>query len=120
MRSRKRMIAKVTGFCFILPAMLVVLLLLLYPVMSSIFYSFTNKNLIKPAYSFVGFENYAKILTDPVFWAAFWTNIKWTAASLLGQLLVGFTGAWHSTASAMRQGSTAHASLYPGLFPPSF
>ena len=73
--------------------MLVVLLLLLYPVMSSIFYSFTNKNLIKPAYSFVGFENYAKILTDPVFWAAFWTNIKWTAASLLGQLLVGFTGA---------------------------
>ena len=64
MRSRKRMIAKVTGFCFILPAMLVVLLLLLYPVMSSIFYSFTNKNLIKPAYSFVGFENYAKILTD--------------------------------------------------------
>ena len=93
MRSRKRMIAKVTGFCFILPAMLVVLLLLLYPVMSSIFYSFTNKNLIKPAYSFVGFENYAKILTDPVFWAAFWTNIKWTTASLLGQLLVGFTGA---------------------------
>ncbi|MCD7818195.1 MAG: sugar ABC transporter permease [Lachnospiraceae bacterium] len=84
---------KITSWLFILPAMLVVILLLLYPVMSSIFYSLTDKNLIKPDYGFVGLSNYKAILTDKAFWNAFFTNIKWTIASLAGQLAVGFTAA---------------------------
>ena len=75
------------------PALTVVILLLLYPVTSSIFYSLTNKNLIKPTYRFLGFDNYIKTLTDPDFWTAFWNDLKWTFFSLLGQLIVGFTGA---------------------------
>lgn len=92
MRS-KRYMAKIAGFCFILPALLVVGLLLLYPVVSSIFFSFTSKHLIKQGYEFVWFENYAKVLSDPEFWRAFWTSVKWTVASLIGQILVGFTAA---------------------------
>lgn len=92
MRS-KRYMAKIAGFCFILPALLVVGLLLLYPVVSSIFFSFTSKHLIKQGYEFVWFENYAKVLGDPEFWRAFWTSVKWTIASLIGQILVGFTAA---------------------------
>ena len=57
-RSRVEYISKVTSFGFIFPAILVVALLLLYPVVSSVFYSFTNKNLIKPSYDFVGIKNY--------------------------------------------------------------
>lgn len=60
MRNRARFAKKATEFSFILPALLVVLLLLLYPVLSSVFYSFTNKNLIKPDYEFIWFENYKK------------------------------------------------------------
>lgn len=89
----KRYRAKIAGFCFILPAILVVGLLLLYPVVTSLFFSFTSKHLIKPDYEFVWFENYIKVLTDPEFWRAFWTNVKWTAVSLAGQILVGFTAA---------------------------
>lgn len=92
MRS-KRYMAKIAGFCFILPALLVVGLLLLYPVVSSIFFSFTSKHLIKQGYEFIWFENYAKVLSDPEFWRAFWTSVKWTVASLIGQILVGFTAA---------------------------
>lgn len=75
------------NWLFILPALLVVVLLLLYPVTSSIFYSLTNKNLVKPTYTFIGLENYIKILTDNLFWSAFFNNLKWTVASLVGQIL---------------------------------
>lgn len=82
-----------TSFGFILPAILVVILLLIYPVITSVYYSFTSKHLIKAGYQFVGLANYRKVLTDREFWHAFFINIKWTVFSLTGQILVGFTAA---------------------------
>lgn len=82
-----------TRWLFVLPAIIVVAALFIYPIFSSIFYSFTNKNLIRPVYSFVGLKNYADILKDPSFWNAFGNSIKWTIFSLVGQLIVGFTAA---------------------------
>ena len=93
MKRRRTLSSKASSWLFILPALTVVILLLLYPVTSSIFYSLTNKNLIKPTYRFLGLDNYIKTLTDPDFWKAFWNDLKWTFFSLLGQLIVGFTGA---------------------------
>lgn len=93
MRNLRRYQAKITAFCFILPTLLVMGLLLLYPVVSSLFYSFTSKHLIKQSYELVFFENYVKVLSDPDFWHSFFTNIKWTICSLVGQILVGFTAA---------------------------
>ena len=92
-RSTSKYISKVSSFGFVFPAILVVALLLLYPVFSSVFYSFTSKNLIKPTYDFVGFKNYIKVLNDSKFHAAFLTSCKWTLLSLIGQILVGFTAA---------------------------
>lgn len=117
MYSKKRMIGKITSWLFVLPAMMVVILLLLYPVMSSIFYSFTNKNLIKPAYTFVGLLNYKQILTDKSFWMAFTTNIKWTVISLVGQVAVGFSGAL--ALNRIRHGSGIYRTLLiiPWAFP---
>lgn len=85
--------SKLTGFMFILPALLVVGLLLLYPVATSVFYSFTSKHLIKPNYHFVGLDNYIKVLTDKEFIHSFFTSVKWTLLSLGGQVLVGFSAA---------------------------
>ena len=68
--------AQITSFCFILPALTVLALLLLYPVVTSVFYSFTSKHLIKADYEFVFFKNYIAVLTDPDFWTSFLTNIK--------------------------------------------
>ena len=91
--NRRRLKAQMGGFCFVLPAILVVGLLLLYPVCTSLFYSFTNKHLIKQSFKMVWFANYIAILKDPVFWRSFLTNLIWTATSLVGQLLVGFAAA---------------------------
>lgn len=82
-----------TGFLFLLPALFVVSVLLFYPVASSFYYSFTDKHLIRRRYGFVGLDNYIEIFNDPAFLQAFLVSINWTVASLLGQVLVGFTAA---------------------------
>ncbi len=83
----------ITGMLFILPAILIVILLLIYPIFSSIYFSLTTKNLIRPFYDFVWFENFKFVLTNPDFYKAFVNSIKWTFFSIVGQLFVGFSAA---------------------------
>ncbi|MCI5825496.1 MAG: sugar ABC transporter permease [Arcanobacterium sp.] len=78
------------GVLFLAPSVLTVVLLLFYPLGSSVFYSFTNKNLIKPNYDFVAFDNFVTLLKDPEYWHAFLLSIRWTIASIIGQLGLGF------------------------------
>jgi multiple sugar transport system permease protein len=70
-----------------------VIILLVYPVFSSIYFSFTNKNLIKVNYKFIGLDNFKSILNNVEFYRALFTSTKWTICSILCQLLVGFTAA---------------------------
>ena len=60
-----------TRWLFVAPAMLVVLCLLVYPLCSTLLYSFTNKTLIKSTYALKGIDNYIKIFTDPAFGIAY-------------------------------------------------
>lgn len=78
---------------FVLPALIIVGLLLIYPIFSSLYFSMTTKHLIKPGYHFIGLKNYAAVLADANFFKAFLTSIKWTVCSLAGQIAVGFTAA---------------------------
>ncbi|AHN23707.1 carbohydrate ABC transporter permease [Lysinibacillus varians] len=75
---------------FVMPAIIIVGLLFVYPFLSSIYFSFTTKNLLSSNYQFVGLENYRKVLADPDFWNSFFNSLKWTFFSLVGQVLVGF------------------------------
>ena len=115
--QRKRPKINLTAWLFIMPALLVVVLLMLYPVLSSVFYSFTNKNLVKPNYHFVGLDNYIKILKDSEFWSSFFNNLRWTFFSLVGQVLVGFTAAL--ALNRIRRGAGLHRTLLiiPWAFP---
>ena len=90
-----------TRWLFVLPAIVIVIALFIYPICSSIVYSFTNKNLIKPAYKFIGFKNYAEVLRDSGFWLSFFNSLKWTVLSLVGQIAVGFTAALRSKIGAL-------------------
>jgi multiple sugar transport system permease protein len=89
-KTRSRDLGKIW---FVLPAITIVLALLIYPVASSIYFSFTNRNLLTLVYQFVGFQNFTSVIANPEFWNAFGNSIKWTVGSVLGQLLVGFLAA---------------------------
>lgn len=113
----KKRNTNITAWLFIMPALLVVVLLMLYPVISSVFYSFTNKNLVKPNFKFVGFDNYIRILNDAEFWSSFFNNLRWTFFSLAGQVLVGFTAAL--ALNRIRRGAGIYRTLLiiPWAFP---
>ena len=66
------MIAKnretVIGYLFLSPAMLILGLFLFLPTLLSIYYAFTDYYLLTPdATSFVGLDNFVKLLQDPLF-----------------------------------------------------
>ncbi len=92
MKKNKMKIDKI-NLVFVLPAMLIVFLLLVYPIISSVYFSFTSKNLIRPYHKWIWFDNFKFVLTNPEFYHAFLTSIKWTVLSITGQLLVGFIAA---------------------------
>lgn len=104
-------------WAFVLPALLVVGILLIYPIFSSLYYSMTTKHLIKQSYDFVGLANYRTVLTDPSFYRAFLTSILWTVLSLAGQVFVGFSAAL--ALNRVRHGRSVYNTLMiiPWAFP---
>lgn len=85
--------SSLTRWFFVGPAMLVVICLLIYPLCTTVLYSFTDKTMIRADFNFTGFENYTRILTDSDFWSSFANSLVWTIFGVLGQLVIGFTGA---------------------------
>lgn len=102
---------------FVLPALLIVGILLVYPIFSSLYYSMTTKHLIKASYDFIGLKNYQAVLTDPNFFKAFLTSILWTVGSLAGQLLVGFTAALAINRVKVGKGVYRTLMIIPWAFP---
>ncbi|MCI8659877.1 MAG: sugar ABC transporter permease [Lachnospiraceae bacterium] len=82
-----------TRWFFVLPALAIVICLLIYPLMSTLVYSFTNKTMTKTTFKVIGLANYISVLKDPAFFSAFGHSLLWTAGSVLGQVIVGFIGA---------------------------
>lgn len=102
---------------FVLPALLIVGLLLIYPIFSSLYYSMTTKHLIKASYHFVGLANYKAVLSDPNFYKAFLTSIGWTIFSLVGQLFIGFTAALAINRVKIGKGIYRTLMIIPWAFP---
>ena len=66
---------------FVLPALIIVGVLLIYPIFSSLYYSLTTKHLIKQSYDFIGLQNYTSVLKDPEFFKAL--IIPWAFPSIV-------------------------------------
>ena len=71
------------------PPLAVFLVLVVYPLFSSFYFSFTNWNGFNPNYDFVGFSNFAKIGTDRLFLNAAINTVIWMAAAILLPTLLG-------------------------------
>jgi ABC-type sugar transport system permease subunit len=78
------------GYWLIFPALFVILGLNLYPTLSGIITSFTDKSLIDPAHSaWVGFANYIKLLSDPIFRISLFHSLELTLFAVLIQVVLG-------------------------------
>lgn len=71
---------------FLLPALILFLLFVIFPIFQSIYYSFFNWKGFGPAVDFVGFKNFTRILTDKVFLTALKNGLLIIIFSLILQL----------------------------------
>ncbi len=71
---------------FLLPALILFLFFVLYPILQSMYYSTFNWKGFGPAVDFVGLDNYRKILTDKIFLLALRNGLLIVTFSLLFQL----------------------------------
>ena len=74
---------------FLTPPLLVFGVLVVWPLFSSFYYSFTDWNGFDPDYAFVGLANFEKILTDRLFLNAAVNTVIWMVAALLLPTLLG-------------------------------
>jgi raffinose/stachyose/melibiose transport system permease protein len=84
LRTRIRRSRLAHALPFLLPAVLIYVGFVLYPMASSAVLSFFQWDGISPERTFVGLDNFVYIFTkDPVFWTAFRNSVVWVALSLI-------------------------------------
>ncbi len=78
---------KQVGFLLVTPGLAVFIAVIMYPFISAIIMSFTNRSLLSPVYENVGFQNYIKLFRDPYFFKTLLTTLFF----VLGSTILPFT-----------------------------
>jgi multiple sugar transport system permease protein len=82
-------------YLYVLPALLVMVLVIGYPVYYTIYLSFfdTPPSLAMSRKVFIGLGNYARLLGSESFWSATWNTLVWTIFSTLFAFVLGLVAA---------------------------
>ena len=86
----------------VLPAILAIFLVVLFPLLYSLWLSFTDVNLLRttgpaielfgvrvPLFRWIGIQNYVRILDDPLYWSSLWRTLYFVGAFVLEATVIG-------------------------------
>ncbi len=76
---------------FTLPALIVYTLFKLYPAFSGIYYAMTDWNGVNKTFSFIGLQNFARVLNDVYFWRSILFTFKYVAVMVVVANVVALT-----------------------------
>lgn len=90
------------AWLFVGPALLCIGLVVIFPLVYSLWLSFTDVNLLRmtgpalelwgmriPLYRWTGVRNYAQALADPIYWDSLWRTLYFVAAFVVEAVVVG-------------------------------
>jgi multiple sugar transport system permease protein len=80
---------KQQGIMLILPAILVMGLFTVYPLLEGLRMAFTNKHLLKEGVRYIGLQNFIRLLSDEIFWVSLYHSVLLTAAVVFLQFVLG-------------------------------
>jgi len=80
------------GLAFASPFLIGAAVFIVWPVLASAVYSFTDFNLFQPP-SWVGLDNYARMMQDDTFWKALWNTLFLTVTGVPLTILISIAGA---------------------------
>ncbi|HET6449878.1 MAG TPA: sugar ABC transporter permease [Spirochaetia bacterium] len=114
--TRSRSEEVLAYWTMVLPALLLYLLVLGFPIVISVILSLSNYNGGKmfggQPWTIVGVQQYQKLVKDPYFWMALKNNIYIVLISVFGQLPLGFTFAYLIYRKIVKGGEFWQAVLY--------
>lgn len=107
-----------TAWIFLLPLLLTLMAVAIWPLARSIFFSFTDAYLDAPSdYGFVGIENFVEVAEDPVFWGAVRNTLVFTLVSVGLETLLGLAIALLLHRAFLGRGIVRAAILIPWAMP---
>jgi ABC-type sugar transport system permease subunit len=100
--KRVRLSEGTFAWLLVLPALLAIILIVLFPLTYSLWMSFADVNLLRttgpaieafgvriPLFRFVGVKNYVRVFEDPLYWSSLWRTLYFVAAFVAEATLVG-------------------------------
>lgn len=88
---KKNVNKKILPYIFLLPSIILIGIIVIYPLISGIKDSFYNINLMLPApEEFIGFDNYIELIQDGQFIDSFYRSFLWTISILFATMIGGF------------------------------
>ena len=88
---------KQQGILLILPALVVMGVFTVYPLLEGIRIAFTNKHFLKEGVEFVGLQNFIRLMSDEIFWISLYHSVTLTVVVVFLQFLFGLILAWAMT-----------------------
>lgn len=77
------------GYAFVAPFVIVFLVFSVYPVLRTLYLSFTDLKVMGQAH-FIGLDNYIRVVTDKFFWIALWNTVRIWTVNIVLQLGLAF------------------------------
>lgn len=108
---------KIFSNAMVLPTIIVLLLMTAYPLIFTLYYSFTDFNLLKKETSIVGLENYLELLKNEYFRQAILNTVKFTVLTVFFEIIGGFLLAAFVNSLKFGQKVMRTLLLLPYLFP---
>ena len=109
---------KITGWLLVVPALLIMGLVFVYPILRAFYLSWFAENLgtqLQPV--FVGFSNYQRMIGDGRFWQSIFNTSVFTAASVSLELLLGLVVALVLNKSFFGRGIVRTVAIIPWALP---
>ena len=93
-KTRYCTVKRITYACFVLPALILYLITVVFPFFQGIPYSLTNWNLVSSQSQFVGLKNYLSMLKSTSFWKSISNTFQFAAYYIVFANLIAVP--WYS------------------------
>lgn len=89
MDKKIRLKRKDSVWIFVFPALIPLVVFWIYPILNSVYISFTDWDYMSPSYHFVAFDNFKALFQDQRFYDALWNTVVFTVGTLVPTIVFG-------------------------------
>lgn len=118
-RSRKLRVIKenIMAWLLLAPAISFILLFTVYPIIRSVYLSFTKYKIGMPQAEFIGLDNYIRLFTSDTFWKVITNTIVFAVMTVLPSIIIGLSLAMLVNRKNKKVGFIRTAYFYPAIMP---